>query len=151
MSEDGRLHQVVVALFEHLQVQFTESDGEELIRLDIQGDNGYWMCLVHSREEQRQVLFYAICPVECGPERIGAMAELLARINYRLAIGCFGMDYDAGQIRLRTAVSLGEEDPEAAAIEEALEANVLIMDQYLPPIMAVIYSEASPAEALADH
>jgi hypothetical protein len=33
-------------------------------------------------------------------------------------------------------------------IQEALEANVMIMDGYLPVIMAVIHSDVTPVEAL---
>ena len=145
MSESKTLHDAVLAVLESQEYKFIVPDGEPIARLNIQGDNGYWMCLAQSREEQRQILFYAICPANCRPERMGAMAELLTRINYRLAVGCFEMDFDTGQVRLRTAIGLGEAAPDTALIEQAFQANIVIMDAYLPVIMTVIIG---PIEAM---
>jgi len=148
MGNRESLHEAVTAVLAAEGFQFMVEEEESLIRLDIQGDNGYWMCLVQCREEQRQILFYGVCPAKPRPDKVGTLAELLTRINYQMAVGCFEMDYDSGQVRLRTAVNLGETAPETTLIKEALEANVLIMDGYLPAIMAVLHGDLSPVEAL---
>jgi hypothetical protein len=105
MGNRQSLHESVTAVLAAEGFQFMVEEGEPFIRLDIQGENGYWMCLVQCREGQRQILFYGICPAKPQPDKIGTLAELLTRINYQLAVGCFEMDYDSGQARLRTALT----------------------------------------------
>jgi len=148
MAEPDSLLNTVTELLAAEGFHFMVEEEEPLIRLDVQGDNGYWVCLVQIREKQRQILYYGVCPAKPRPDKIGTLAELLTRINYQLATGCFEMDYDTGQVRLRTAANLGRAEPDETLVAGALEANILIMDGYLPALMAVIHSDVSPSEAL---
>jgi hypothetical protein len=148
-AEGGTFHEAALVLLNERGWDFVTAPGESMARLDVQGEHGYWLCLLQSRQEQGQLLFYSICPATVAPHRFEAMAELLTRINFRLAVGCFDMDYDSGQVRLRTGAILDQAAPDPDVIEAAVEANVVIMDAYLPALMAAVHSDVTPLEALA--
>ena len=90
-----------------------------------------------------------VCPVNVPPERALAAAELLTRINYDLVIGNFEMDLGDGEIRYKTGLDVTGADLSLPLVQNAVYLNVLMMDTYLPAIMAVAYGDVSPLEALS--
>ena len=75
-------------------------------------------------------------------------AELLTRINYDLTLGCFEMDYADGEIRFRTSVMVPGADITPGIIEHLIRANLHIVEENYPQIMAVLYAGVSPEDAL---
>lgn len=80
------------------------------------------------------------------PRRPAAM-ELLTRINFELALGCFEMNLADGEIRFRTSVILPAADITPGIVEHLVRSNICIVDQRYPQIMAVLYSGVSPEDA----
>ncbi len=67
-----------------------------------------------------------------------AIAEFITRANYGLVIGNFELDFSDGELRYKTAIDVEDDNLSFALIKQMVYANVIIMDKYLPGIMAVI-------------
>jgi hypothetical protein len=146
----GRLLDAMVGFFRADDWNFTEVEGKDVLRMGFSGDNGQWTCFAQAREQQEQFVFYSICPVKAPEEKRPAVAELLTRANYGLVVGNFELDYSDGEVRYKTSIAAKEgETLTPGLIKHAVYANVLTMDRYLPGIMSVLYSDVSPADAIA--
>ena len=58
------------------------------------------------------------------------------------------MDYADGEIRFRTSMILPGADITDAIAEHLVRSNLCIVEEHLPQLMAVLYSDATPEEAL---
>ena len=58
------------------------------------------------------------------------------------------MNHEDGEIRFRTSVVLPAADITNGVVEHLLRSNLAIVDQRLKPILAVLYSHTTPADAL---
>src|SRR5438034_7659514 len=81
---------------------------EEIIELAFHGDNGQWRLIVNIQqsEEIRKLMF--IVPhigTVTTKKRLQCLEALLA-VNYRIAMGKFGIDLEDGEVRLEEAVPL---------------------------------------------
>jgi hypothetical protein len=65
-----------------------------------------------------------------------------------MAIGNFEMDFEDGEVRFKTSIDVEGTELSLELLNPLLYANVLMMDQYLPGLMSVIYSDVSPATAV---
>jgi hypothetical protein len=116
--------------------------------MNFEGKNAKWSCFAQAREEQQQFVFYSLCPINTPAERRAAMEEFLTRANYGLIIGNFEMDFEDGEVRYKSSVDFEGLSLAPEAFRTAVYANVSMMDQYLPGIMQIIYSEVSPREMI---
>jgi hypothetical protein len=128
---------------------FNTAGDQPILQMGFQGENGNWLCYVEAREEFEQFAFYSVCPANAPEGRRQAAAEFLTRVNYGLVIGNFEMDLDDGEIRYKTSLDVGDTELNVPLVKNAVYMNVLMMDRYLPGIMAIIYGGVAPAEALA--
>lgn len=137
-------------------VQYLQADGWPVLLVPNQtiavtrfhGDHGQWECQLHLREEQRQLVFYSLCPVTVPAERRTALAEFITRANYGLVMGNLELDMADGEIRYKTSRDLGS-DALAECLPPLLYANVMSLDYHLPGIKLVMDGSVSPAEASA--
>lgn len=128
---------------------YTPIDGTTTLRLAFKGESGQWICYARALEEREQFVFYSICPVCAPTEQRPAMAEFLARANYGLIIGNFELDFDDGEIRFKTSIDVEGDELSPALIRQVVYSNVAMMDTYLPGILAVLYGDVSPMDAIA--
>jgi hypothetical protein len=77
------------------------------------------------------------------------MAEFLTRANCGLVVGNFELDFEDGAIRYKTSIDVEDTQLNAALIRHLVYVNVLTMDKYLPSLAALIYTDVSAAEAMA--
>ena len=77
------------------------------------------------------------------------MAEFMTRANYGMIVGNFELNYEDGEVRYKTSIDIGDSDLSLMLVKQIVYPNVATMDLYLPGLMAVIYSDASPADAIA--
>jgi hypothetical protein len=75
------------------------------------------------------------------------MAEFLHRVNYGLGMGNFELDYDDGEIRLKTSNDFHGLRPTHEVLHRLIYYNAYALDQHLPAIQAVLQGTA-PTEAL---
>ena len=142
------IFQKVVNFFTQDDWSFTRIQGEQALRLGFQGDNGTWNCYAKAREEQEQFIFYSICPLLAPKNKRSAVAEFITRANYGMIIGNFEMDFKDGEIRYKTSIDIYGDELTSDIIKRLVYANVTMMDEYLPGIIAVIEKNVSPGDAI---
>ena len=143
-------------IFDSVQQFFTEDEwpfsdiGDNVLRTNFQGESGQWACFAQTREEQNQFVFYSVCPLTVPEDKRAVMADFLTRANYGMILGNFEMDFDDGEVRYKTSIDSNGDDLTPTFIRPLIYANVLMMDKYLPGVMAVTYGNIGPVEAIAD-
>ncbi|GET35956.1 YbjN domain-containing protein [Microseira wollei] len=139
----------IVNFFTEDEWPFVQIEGEPLLQMVFQGENGKWTCYAKARVEQKQLVFYSVCPVNTPENKRMAIAEFLTRANCGMIIGNFEMDFEDGEIRYKTSIDVEGDSLSSALIKQLVYANVMMMDQYLPGIMSVIYGEVEAVDAIA--
>ncbi|MDJ0800062.1 MAG: YbjN domain-containing protein [Calothrix sp. MO_167.B12] len=148
-NEPSSLFDIVTAFFAAEDWPVYQREGTTNLQLAFQGNNGQWSCYVHANETRQEFLFYSLCPVTVPVDKRLVMAEFLTRANYGLTIGNFEMYFDSGEIHYKTSLDVEGDRLSIALVRQLVYANVMIMDQYLPGIMAIIYGNVSPIDAIA--
>ena len=137
-------------------VDFFESDDWPIELLDqgtafttaFKGESARWMCMGRVREEHSQFIFYSVCPVLVPENRRSEISEFINRANFGMLIGNFELDYTDGEIRYKTSIDSEGGELTKPIIRQLVVANVLMMDRYLPGVMAVAFGGASPTQAI---
>lgn len=145
----SQIFEAVINFFKENNWLFFQMEQEPALQMSFQGENGQWMCFVKVREEQEQLIFYSISPVKVPENKRLVMAEFLSRANFGLSIGNFELNFADGQIRYKTSIAAKGNGVNSALIGQLIFANLLTMDEYLPGIMSIIYTELSAVEAIA--
>lgn len=145
----GKIFEAMLDFFKEDSWQFYQLDDDCLLRLDVSGRNGEWLCYANADEEWEYFSFYSTCPVKTPPHQRLAMSEFLMRVNYGLRLGNFELDFSDGEIRYKTSLRVKGDRITPTLIKHLVYANVGMMDEYLPGIMAVLYGGVSPEVAVA--
>lgn len=149
-SDDaGPIFSAMVGFFEDDRWPFTVVDGEPVLSMHFVGQNGHWVCYAQAREAQQQFVFYSVCPMAMPDFKRTAVAEFVTRANYGMIIGNFELDLDDGEVRYKTSLDVEGTEINGALIRQAAYANVLMMDRYLPSLLSLVYTDITPAEAVA--
>jgi hypothetical protein len=134
-----------LSLFEKLKAVFTEegwafSEIQPLpvLLTELDGPSGTWKLYAHAVEERELILLYSICPLTVPPEKRAEMASFLTRANYGLALGNFELDFEDGEIRYKTSLTVEGGDVRATLVRRLARVNGLAMERYLPSIAAVV-------------
>ncbi|MBD2535906.1 YbjN domain-containing protein [Nostoc flagelliforme FACHB-838] len=149
ITNEGNVFEAIVNFFQAEDWQFQQISGEETLRLTFQGKNGKWNCYAKARVQKQQMVFYSICPILAPEMKRSEVSEFMTRANYGLIIGNFELDFADGEIRFKTSIDVEGDNLTSALIKHLVYANITMMDEYLPGIMAVIENKVSPAEAIA--
>ncbi|MEH2366554.1 YbjN domain-containing protein [Nostoc sp.] len=147
-TSEQSLFYIIVNFFQQEDWQFQQISKEQTLRLAFQGKNGKWDCFAKEREKQQQFVFYSICPVNAPEEKRLVIAEFIARANSGMIIGNFELDFNDGEISYKTSIDVEGDRLSFALIKRVVYANVAMMDEYLPGIMSVIYSNVAPVDAI---
>lgn len=110
--------------------------------------NASFHCILELREQFSVLLFYSIVNVIVPEGKRNAVSELLTRINYELIIGSFEMDFADGEIRFRTSIDFEGNELTVSLIENVVQSNLAISDDYFYSIMRVIMSDELPSVVL---
>jgi hypothetical protein len=148
-TTDGQFFEEIVNFFEEDGWPFVQIEGEPLLQMVFQGENGKWTCYAKTRDDQEQFVFYSVCPINAPDSKRLAVAEFLTRANSGMIIGNFEMDFEDGEIRYKTSIDVEDDSLSCALIKRLVYANVMMMDAYLPGIMSVIYGDVTPLDAIA--
>ena len=146
----GAILDTAIAFFQEDGWPFQPLEGQPILQIGFQGDNGQWVCFAQAREEQAQFVFYSVVAARAPEARRPALAEFLTRANFGLIVGNFELDWDDGEVRYKTSLDVEGDQLTPALVKQMAYANVVTMDRYLPGIMRVIYGDVSPAQALAE-
>lgn len=146
----GPVFGAMVDFFEDDKWPFTVMPGEPVLSLHCVGEHGHWSCYAQARDEQQQFVFYSVCPMAMPDFKRTAVAEFVTRANYGMIIGNFELDYTDGEVRYKTSLDVEGAHLSPPLIRQAVYANVLMMDRYLPGLLSLVYTDITPAEAIAE-
>ncbi|MBL8952484.1 MAG: YbjN domain-containing protein [Myxococcaceae bacterium] len=118
-----------------------------VLKLGFEGKNGRWRCFFEAKEEVQQVVFFSLREGAVPVERRAAVAELCSRINCRLNVGNFELNFNDGMARFRSGVDVEGVGLTPALLKGLTLLNVATMDKYLPALTAVVQGEL-PLKAL---
>ncbi len=76
------------------------------------------------------------------------VAEWAARANWRLYAGRFDVDMNEGDVCFRTGFYLGSGRFVESMLPPLIGASCQTFDRYLPSLLAVLYQDVSPEEAI---
>ena len=129
--------------------EYQRLEHRDILRMGFTGSNGNWICFAQSREDQRQIAFYSICPLRVPENKRLSVAEFLTRANYGLIMGNFEQDWDDGEVRYKTSLDVEDSELGIALLSHIVYANITSMDRYLPGIIAVLAGSQTPLEAIS--
>ncbi|MTJ53371.1 hypothetical protein FJR38_12300, partial [Anabaena sp. UHCC 0253] len=138
----------IINFFDQDDWSYVKIEDNTALRLAFEGDNGRWNCYAKAREEQKQFIFYSICPVQIPEDKRLTISEFITRANYGMINGNFELDFNDGEIRYKTSIDVDGDKLSFALIKNLVYANVIMMDEYLPGIINVIESDISPELAI---
>ena len=140
--------EATISFFTEDDWHFTKIKGEPVLQMVFQGEHGKWTCYAKARQEQEQFIFYSVSPVNAPENKRLAVAEFLTRANYGTIIGNFELDFASGEIRYKTSIDVKGNFLSSEALKQLVYTNVMMMDRYLPGIMAVIDQNVSTIDAM---
>lgn len=148
-STSEAIFEEMVNFFKADDWPFVQIEGQPVLQIVFQGENGKWTCYASTRVKQQQFIFYSLCSVNAPEDKRLAVAEFLTRANSGMVIGNFELDFADGEIRYKTSIDVEGDRLSYAIIRRLVYANVTMMDRYLPGIMSVIYGDISAVDAIA--
>ncbi|NEP05046.1 MAG: YbjN domain-containing protein [Okeania sp. SIO2G4] len=151
LKSDGvinHIYQTVTDFFKAEEWPFLEEEDESILYMNFKGENGEWSCLAKVKEEENQFIFYSLYPEAVPEEKRQGIAEFITRANYGTILGNFELDFDDGEIRYKTSIDVEGDSLNFALIKQMVYANVMMMDEYLPGIQAILSEKLSPLEAI---
>lgn len=145
-----RALQAVAAFFTEDGWSFEQMPERPILRLPFQGKGGRWNCYAQIRvtRDVEQILFYSVLPLNVPADKLSAIAEFITRANYGMALGNFELDFNDGEVRYKTSLDVTAAEITGNLLRPLIYTNVLMMDKYMAGLMAVVYADMSPAEAV---
>lgn len=147
-----RALQAVAAFFTEDGWSFEQMPERPILRLPFQGKGGRWNCYAQIRvtRDVEQILFYSVLPLNVPADKLPAIAEFITRANYGMALGNFELDFNDGEVRYKTSVDVTDAEITGNLLRPLIYTNVLMMDKYMSGLMAVVYADMSPEQAVRE-
>ena len=141
----------IVDYLTHMGLSIANVDqDQEIIELAFHGDNGQWRLIVNIQqsEEIRKLMF--IVPqigTVTTKKRLQCLEALLA-VNYRIAMGKFGIDLEDGEVRLEEAIPLASSGITEDQFQLVFSAMMQTAAMYHSLIPRIIYGNLTTQQAL---
>ena len=139
----------VIRFFQEDQWNFQKLENKPVVRAGYRGEHGTWVCYARVDREAQRFIFHSLMGLNIPPQYRMPVVEYLMRVNYLLAIGCFDMDLETGDVRFKTAIELSGCPLTVEQVRSMAYVNVRTMDHYFPGVMAVVHRGMLPETALA--
>ena len=124
---------------------------QEIIELAFHGNHGQWRMIVgiqQSGEVRKLMLIAPHIAVVNKKKRLECLEALMA-VNYRIAMGKFGIDLDDGEVRLEEAIPLADGSITFEQFQLALGAMMQTVAMYHSLLPRIVYGNLSVPEALS--
>jgi hypothetical protein len=150
MAEGFGLSQVIDYLhLMGLQISTTHPQ-QELLELAFHGHHGQWRLVIsfqQANDARKLVLVAPHIAALTQKKRLECLEALMA-VNYRIAIGKFGLDLADGEVRLEESVPLAHDGLTFAQFEQVFRALVQTVAMYHSLIPRILYGNLTTIEAL---
>ena len=144
----GQIYDVVKAFLEEDDWPLIELAQLPAIKTGFEGQAARWDCYARPLDDDNQLLFYSLCPFTVPREKRPAVMEYTTRVNYGLRMGNFELNLDDGEVRFKTSLDCEGGELTSALVKQLIYANVLLMDQYLPGLLGIMYGDLGAREAI---
>lgn len=144
----GRLYDTLVMFLQEEDWKFTPMPEETAALMTFNCENASYLCYARMREEQQQVMFYAIYPLRAPADRRDEVAEFVARVNYGLALGNMELDVDDGEMRFKTSADVGAAQFSLPLLRSLMQTCIATADRYYPGYTALLYGGVTPQQAV---
>jgi hypothetical protein len=141
--------EAVVEFFTQDGWAFIQSPDQPILNTKFASDHGDFICFGKVREAQSQFVFYTSFPTKIPEDKRLAIAELLTRANSGMVAGNFEMDFEGGDVFHKVSIDVDNDRLTPALVENMVYSSVFSMEKYFPAMMAVLYGDASPQDAIA--
>jgi len=141
----------VVDYLTRMGLQIASIDPEhEMVELAFHGNHGQWRMIVSLQQtcQVRKLVLMAPHISAVNRKRRLACLEALMAVNYRIAMGKFGLDLDDGEVRLEESVPLANDSITFDQFQLVFRAMVQTVAMYHSLIPRILYSNLSTQEAL---
>lgn len=143
---EGLLGVVTAVLTEH------EIDhhlvGEDAIGGRIRTEKAAYELFISVDEPRQCVFTYIVFPNRVPGDRRQAVAELVARANWRLALGSLDLDFSDGDVRFRCAVDVEDGVLAPTMLQNVVSAGLWTLDTYHDALVRVMIAGEEPGAAL---
>ena len=147
----GALTDIVKNYFEANEGKYEQnSEHKGMFIAGVETDSGDFEVLVPAEDSDKQLTCFGICLDEVPEDRRSDVAEYIIRVNNNLMNAVFDMDYDDGDVRVRSSMNFADAQPTADAVALLLHGAISSADVYYPGLQTVIDGEAAPEDALED-
>ena len=141
----------VVDYLARMGLQIASIDPEhEMIELAFHGNHGQWRMVVSFQQTcqtRKLVLMAPHIGTVTRKKRLTCLEALMA-VNYRIAMGKFGLDLDDGEVRLEESVPLANDSVTFDQFQLVFRALVQTVAMYHSLIPRILYGNLSTHEAL---
>jgi hypothetical protein len=123
---------------------------QEMVELAFHGNHGQWRLIIslqQSCQVRKLVLVAPHISAVTHKKRLECLEALMA-VNYRIAMGKFGLDLDDGEVRLEESVPLANDSITLEQFQLVFRAIVQTVAMYHSLIPRIIYGNLSTQEAL---
>jgi hypothetical protein len=124
---------------------------QEIIELAFHGNHGQWRMIVgvqQSGEVRKLMLIAPQISAVTKKKRLECLEALMA-VNYRIAMGKFGLDLDDGEVRLEEAIPLANDSVTFEQFQLALGAMMQTVAMYHSLLPRIVYGNLSVLDALS--
>lgn len=123
---------------------------QEIIELAFHGNNGQWRMIIGIQQSGAVRKLMLIAPhiaAVTKKKRLECLEALMA-VNYRIAMGKFGLDLDDGEVRLEEAIPLAGDSVTFEQFQLALGAMMQTVAMYHSLLPRIVYGDLSVLDAL---
>jgi hypothetical protein len=123
---------------------------QEIIELAFHGNHGRWRMIVgiqQSGDVRKLMLIAPHIGTVTMKKRLECLEALMA-VNYRIAMGKFGLDLDDGEVRLEEAIPLAKSALTYSQFQLAFGAIMQTVAMYQSLIPRIVYGDLSVQDAL---
>src|SRR5512146_2920328 len=107
-----------------------------VLRMGFVGKNGRWPCYIECKEDLGELVFFSVREGAVPPPLRAAVAEYLMRVNCRLNVGSFELNFEDGLVRCRSGIDVEGHPLDKQLMANLALMNVATMDKFLPGLEA---------------
>jgi hypothetical protein len=124
--------------------------GRDIIELAFHGDHGQWRMIIGIQQKEGISKLMLIVPhfSTVSTKRRLECLEALMSVNYRIAMGKFGLDLEDGEVRLEETIPLANNTISFEQFQLAFSAIMQTVSIYHSLLPRIIYGNLSVEEAL---
>lgn len=141
----------VAAYLDASELHYVGHDDTGWFELSYGGRTGSWRTIIDVAEDPEnglnRVLVYSSYPVRVPVDARAAVAEFLLRANYGTVLANLELDFEDGEVRVKTVLDSGEQAMSDRLLENVIGINLDCADRVYAPLLGVAYGRLTPQEA----